>query len=589
MVEGPGCKVKGERLKPRIVGQPVTGIKGNVIQKKEKNKKDGEASFYSLIGKKIIDIKTLGKEFFIFFADFDHCLRIHWLMSGSFRLNQESLDGDWGKNVDISHSWQLNLAKDVVAFHKTAVCLKSTQESLDKIACMIYLDICSPSFSTAKATEVILLHSGRIVSDVLLDQEVLPGVGNIIKNEALFDSSINPHTRVQELSEAHIKHLVNMTRNFSMVFYKCRRDNKSLQPFLKIYRKETCKQCGTKTVTTKLGEDSARLTTYCQTCQNNTLKLPTKSSLLGWMKPKQTTDSGSDWACEQCTYVNSSNRSNCEMCFRAKDSVSNYQTLAKAIVHDIIDNTKRQSNSKPHLKSNQKYNESQMQHRTVVNRSQAADVKLEAKSARKRKCSPVECPTIQTEPLSDSVNEPSPKTRRQSHVAPLIPFKPLPGNSASVLARNSTRTDNVNSHKVFPSCMAKTMSVVSPNTLSRYSKTSTRTIGNTTDSNDNTSQGELSLLGAPPLCSGHHKKCTVRTVHKTGPNKGRIFWACAQSQKASCGYFEWADSKFPQCTGHDKVPVLRTVYKEGANNGRKFLACPLGKTNQCDFFQWLDN
>ena len=33
MVEGPGCKVKGEKLKPRIRGQTVKGVAGNAVEK----------------------------------------------------------------------------------------------------------------------------------------------------------------------------------------------------------------------------------------------------------------------------------------------------------------------------------------------------------------------------------------------------------------------------------------------------------------------------------------------------------------------------------------------------------------------------
>ena len=36
----------------------------------------------------------------------------------------------------------------------------------------------------------------RMLCDVLLDQGVLPGVGNIIKNEALFDSGLHPSVTV---------------------------------------------------------------------------------------------------------------------------------------------------------------------------------------------------------------------------------------------------------------------------------------------------------------------------------------------------------------------------------------------------------
>lgn len=37
-----------------------------------------------------------------------------------------------------------------------------------------------------------------MLCDVLLDQAVMPGVGNIIKNEALFDSGLQPAVKVRE-------------------------------------------------------------------------------------------------------------------------------------------------------------------------------------------------------------------------------------------------------------------------------------------------------------------------------------------------------------------------------------------------------
>ena len=33
MVEGPGCKVKGEKLHPRIKGQTVKGVAGNAVER----------------------------------------------------------------------------------------------------------------------------------------------------------------------------------------------------------------------------------------------------------------------------------------------------------------------------------------------------------------------------------------------------------------------------------------------------------------------------------------------------------------------------------------------------------------------------
>jgi GRF zinc finger len=44
-----------------------------------------------------------------------------------------------------------------------------------------------------------------------------------------------------------------------------------------------------------------------------------------------------------------------------------------------------------------------------------------------------------------------------------------------------------------------------------------------------------------PLCSGHHQPCKVLTVKKSGPNRGRQFYACACPRMEQCNHFAWAD------------------------------------------------
>ena len=45
------------------------------------------------------------------------------------------------------------------------------------------LDICSPVFNFKRAVALVMEQQGRQICDILLDQLILPGVGNIIKNE----------------------------------------------------------------------------------------------------------------------------------------------------------------------------------------------------------------------------------------------------------------------------------------------------------------------------------------------------------------------------------------------------------------------
>lgn len=59
------------------------------------------------------------------------------------------------------------------------------------------LDVSSPKFSFSRAECEVKKQGCRMLCDALLDQAVLPGVGNIIKNEALFDSGLHPAVQVK--------------------------------------------------------------------------------------------------------------------------------------------------------------------------------------------------------------------------------------------------------------------------------------------------------------------------------------------------------------------------------------------------------
>lgn len=69
---------------------------------------------------------------------------------------------------------------------------RMTGDCEQRVRAMESLDVCSPKFSFSRAEEMVRGQSSRMLCDVLLDQAVLPGVGNIIKNEALFDSGLHP-------------------------------------------------------------------------------------------------------------------------------------------------------------------------------------------------------------------------------------------------------------------------------------------------------------------------------------------------------------------------------------------------------------
>ena len=86
-------------------------------------------------------------------------------------------------------------------------------------------------------------------------------------------------------------HLVKMLRDFSMLFYKCRKTGKPLHKFYKIYRMSRCGQCGGG-VTRCMPGEYERGTYFCAACQTNALGGgPSRNSLLSWAQ------AGASWEC----------------------------------------------------------------------------------------------------------------------------------------------------------------------------------------------------------------------------------------------------------------------------------------------------
>jgi endonuclease VIII-like 3 len=312
MVEGPGCKLKGEKMRGKIIGQTVKAISGNAIENRPKRDKDKPTPFHSILGKKVIDVKTLGKELFIFFCS-GHCLRVHFLMAGFVRYNGASEDPDEGakKKLVENPRLQLNLDKDVVSLYQCSTEIRDSEQTEKRWNNNIELDICWKQFNHERATQEILnvRNSERLICDVILDQEILPGVGNIIKNEALFDAGINPLSKVKDLTQSHVSRLVKMNRDFSMIFYDCRKNGKPLHKFYKMYRFSKCKQCEGRVTKCKPGEYE-RGTYFCAVCQDNSMKAgPSKNSLIGWTSGVIKT-----WTCTACTFENKPGSVSCFTC-----------------------------------------------------------------------------------------------------------------------------------------------------------------------------------------------------------------------------------------------------------------------------------
>lgn len=179
MPEGPSILILKEALQP-FKGKKIVSAGGNT-----------KVDISRLEGKKIIDFKSWGKHFLICFKTFT--VRIHLMMFGSYRINERK---------DTQPRLSLIFANGEINFYTCSV------KIIEGDIAEIYdweADVLSDYWSAATAKKKLKKHPERLACDVLLDQDIFAGVGNIIKNEVLFRTHIHPLSTIGALPAKKIK------------------------------------------------------------------------------------------------------------------------------------------------------------------------------------------------------------------------------------------------------------------------------------------------------------------------------------------------------------------------------------------------
>ncbi|XP_053921006.1 endonuclease 8-like 3 isoform X2 [Cuculus canorus] len=568
MVEGPGCALCGERLRRGVrTGQPVRGVRGCGPATAGSEERTSGHDF--LIGHVYRGVETLGKELFMYFDQ--KALRIHFGMNGSMRINPDGCKDRSGAPPVL----EIQLAEDTVCFFEVTAEYRSAAESEQKVRMMESLDVCSPKFSFLRAESEIKQQKTRMLCDVLLDQAVLPGVGNIIKNEALFDSGLHPALKVCQLTNEHICHLVKMTRDFTLLFYKCRKTGSALYKHYKVYKRSACGQCNGKITVCRLGENN-RMTYFCSQCQKadpqlvNVRKLPTRNSLIGWAcgrgscsNERVAQKSEEEWTCARCTLINKPSAEICDACLTSRPEVPKTENVEDSAAFNInlikypCNNFGKPSTE---IKINRKAAFgtttlvlTDLGSKAVLKNDTEISGRASQCTAPERNCSQIQNDVYQSGRSIDKDHSTHRIAMALSSSQQLLSFKHI---------QKKQKTDNLSS-------------------VHQYHKGISTSQANMTD--------DASMLNARhPRCSKHGRLCSLRVVRKDGENKGRQFYTCPLPRETQCDYFQWADLNFPFCN-HGKRCVMKTVLKIGPNNGKNFFVCPLGKEKQCGFFQWAEN
>lgn len=241
MPEGPSLVILKEELQPHL-GKKVLEVRGNA-----------KVDLRPLLNRTINDISTWGKHLLLTIGK--TTLRIHFLLFGKYSLDED---------IRPEKSLRLYLRTKAGEIYFYTCAIRVLEEPIDDIYDWS-ADVMSDTWSAVRARKKLKEIPDEVVCDVLLDQNIFSGVGNIIKNEVLYRVKIHPLSTVGALPSAKINAMIREARNYSFDFLEWKKAYVLKKHWL-AHTKKICKRCNLPIRKEYLGK-TARRTFYCDNCQ----------------------------------------------------------------------------------------------------------------------------------------------------------------------------------------------------------------------------------------------------------------------------------------------------------------------------------
>jgi len=231
-----------------------------------------------LAGRSIESVVSRGKHLLMTFSG-DLILHTHMRMHGVWHLYQH--DEAWRRPARDMRIELRTAAHVAVGFSvPVAELLTARQLARHEQLRRLGPDLLDPSFDADEAARRMRSCEQEVVADVLLNQQVMSGLGNVLKSEVLFTARVDPFARIDALADEEIDALVNASRRLismsvlepwqSLTAGTGRRTLKSIDPSVRLWvygrGGERCRVCGEAIRSRKTGPD-ARITYWCPRCQ----------------------------------------------------------------------------------------------------------------------------------------------------------------------------------------------------------------------------------------------------------------------------------------------------------------------------------
>jgi len=234
-----------------------------------------------LTGQTVKGVESRGKWLLMHFSG-GATLATHMLMSGSWHIYRPG--ERWQKPARHMRIVIENREYHAIGFN-VPVAEMHTSQSLarDRRIPAPKGDLLSADFDAVAAHERVLAFPDEELGDVLLDQRVLAGVGNVFKSEVCFVTGMNPFRKVRTLSQAEAAEVIRVARRQlganvmedspdRIVTWRGagRRTTNRSDPTesLWVYGRsgEPCRKCGER-IRRRIQGFDARVTFWCPQCQ----------------------------------------------------------------------------------------------------------------------------------------------------------------------------------------------------------------------------------------------------------------------------------------------------------------------------------
>jgi endonuclease VIII len=231
-------------------------------------------------GRTVEKVESRGKWLLIHFSD-DLILVTHMRMSGSWHIYR--VGERWRRSRGEMRAVIATTDYEAVAFN-VPVAKFYTARTLERNSTIPKLgpDLLGAEFASDEAKARLLEHGDEEIANVLLNQQVMAGLGNVYKSEVLFACGVHPFRRVNTLTGAEVDCILERARRFleanakdggegGMVTYTgLRRTTRAADPGARlwVYRRQgkECRRCGTAILMRRQGP-GARSSYWCPVCQ----------------------------------------------------------------------------------------------------------------------------------------------------------------------------------------------------------------------------------------------------------------------------------------------------------------------------------